>query len=337
MVRRYNSGLRPFHPIVSNPHLLTIAANFWPRASEVARFPVTDCLHQSERDVRVLIRTQYPVGDVAGEVILVHGLEGSSEAGYMRSAAQALLEAGFVTHRFNLRSCGGTEDLCPTMYHAGLTVDLLSFLSELHGQGRTPAYLVGFSLGGNIVLKLAAELCNDKRRLLAAVCAVSPPIELAECVERLSSRENRLYERRFVKLMKERLRRKHRMLPERYRLDGLDNVKTLREIDERYTAPQFEFSNAAQYYETQSAIRGLHQIGVPTLVIQAEDDTLIPFATFSCRAFRENPQLHLLSTPHGGHLGFLSRRRPRFWADGVIVDWFVRNRRNKRAVAHVHT
>ena len=81
----------------------------------------------------------------------------------------------------------------------------------------------------------------------------------------------------------------------------------------------------------------LGEIGVPTLVIQAEDDTLIPFATFSHRAFRENPQLHLLSTPHGGHLGFLSRNQPRFWADGVIVDWFVRNRRNKPSASHVHT
>jgi len=223
------------------------------------------------------------------------------------------------------------------MYHAGLTVDLLSFLSELRGQGRTPACVVGFSLGGNIVLKLAAELRDDKRGLLAAVCAVSPPINLAECVERLSSRENRLYEWRFVKLMKERLRRKNRMLPNRYPLDGLDNVKTLREIDERYTAPQFGFSSSAQYYETQSAIHGLDQIGVPTLVIQAEDDTLIPFATFSHRAFRENPQLHLISTRHGGHLGFISREQPRFWADGVIVDWFARNRRNKPAASHVHT
>ena len=287
--------------------------------------------------MRVLIRSQRPFGNVAGEVILVHGLEGSSEAGYMRSAANALLEAGFATHRFNLRSCGGTEALCPTMYHAGLTVDLLSFLSELRGQGRAPAHLVGFSLGGNVVLKLAAELRDDERGLVAAVCAVSPPIDLAKCVERLSSRENRLYEWRFVKLMKERLRRMNRMRPGQYPLDGLDGVKSLHEIDERYTAPQFGFSNAAQYYDTQSAIRGLDRIGVPALVIQAEDDTLIPFATFSCRAFRENPQLHLLSTPHGGHLGFLSRRRPRFWADGVIVDWFVRNRRNKRAVAHVHT
>ncbi len=294
-------------------------------------------IHEAERGAGVLIRTQHPEGDAIGEAILVHGLEGSSEAGYMRSAAYALLQAGFVTHRFNLRSCGTAEALCPTTYHAGQTVDLLGFLLELYRQGRTPAHLVGFSLGGNVALKLAGELAKGDEHLLASVCAVSPPIDLEACVGMLSRPENRIYDWRFVTLMKRRIRRQNLLAPEHFPLDGLADLRTLRDIDEQFTAPQFGFADASHYYSTQSASGYLESIAVPTLVIQAQDDPLIPLEVFGRRAFRSNPWLRLEITRHGGHLGYLSRERPRFWADEAIVEWFVQNQRNKTAAVGVHT
>ena len=115
-------------------------------------------LFQTEPEVRVLVHTQKPVGAPVAEVVLVHGLEGSSESPYMRGMAQTLLEADCVVHRFNIRTCGGTDFLCTTLYHGGLTSDLLAWLMELDRQRRTPVHLVGFSLGGNMALKLAGEM-----------------------------------------------------------------------------------------------------------------------------------------------------------------------------------
>src|SRR5215831_2157405 len=147
-VRLYNGDLRPFRPIVPNHHLLTIAGNFWPRRLDTKRYPVEAKLYRTEADVQVLVQSQRPRGEALGEIILTHGLEGSGESGYMRSLSQAGLEAGFAMHRFHMRTCGGTERLCQTLYHAGLTSDLLSVARQLHQQGRTPVYLAGFSLGG---------------------------------------------------------------------------------------------------------------------------------------------------------------------------------------------
>jgi uncharacterized protein len=329
--------LPPFRPLVSDPHLLTIMANFWPRRLDEVRFPVEDTLFETEPGVRVLIRTQRPDAPPRGEVIFVHGLEGSSEGGYMRSAAQAALAAGFVAHRFNIRSCGGTEHLGPTLYHAGLTSDLAVLLRHLYSEGRTPVCLAGFSLGGNTVLKLAADLGEEAPNLVAAVCALSAPIDLAACARRLEDPENRLYHWRFLRLMKERWCRKHRTRPLEFSVDGLDEVKTLREFDDRFTAPSFGFRDAAHYYGTQSANRHLDRIRIPALLIQAEDDPLVPFRVFDQPAVHRNPAIRLLATAHGGHMGFLSRHTPRFWADTIMMEWFSEQQRNKRAPVHVNS
>jgi predicted alpha/beta-fold hydrolase len=316
----YNNSLQPFSPLVRNPHVLTIAASVWPRYLDERRFPVEAKLYRTEAEVQVLVHTQRPA-EARGEVVLVHGLEGSSDAGYMRSMAQAALEARFVTHRLNLRNCGGTEFLCPTMYHAGLTSDLFAILMELDRQRRTPVFLIGYSLGGNVVLKLAGEMGISAQRVIAGICAVSAPIDLMASVRCLGKPSNRLYEWHFVRRMKRRLRLKHRLFPERFPIDGLDQVSTVFDLDDRFTAPHFSFRGAAHYYETQSSGRFLGAIRVPTLVIQAKDDPMIPFAIFDHPAFSTNPNLSLVATDHGGHLGFLSRWLPRFWLDAAIVSW----------------
>lgn len=294
-------------------------------------------LFETEPGVRVLIRTQRPDREPRGEIIFVHGLEGSSQAGYMRSAAQAALTAGFVAHRYNIRSCGGTEALCPTLYHAGLTGDLMALVRHLSSDGRAPVFLAGYSLGGNTVLKLAGELGDEGPDLLAGVCALSTPIDLSACARRLEEPENRLYHWRFLRQMKERRRRKHRAQPSEYPLDGLEEVKTLWEFDNRFTAPSFGFRDAEHYYSTQSANRYLDRIRVPVLLIQAKDDPLIPFSTYEEPAVRGNPLIRLAATAHGGHLGFLSRRRPWFWSDRMMITWFLEQQRNKRPPIHVNS
>ena len=254
--------------------------------------------------------------------MFLHGLEGCADAGYIMSFAQAALLRGFGVLRVNLRTCGGTEALCETMYHSGLTGDTRFILERMQEACERPVFLAGFSLGGNVALKLAGEL--GETDLLAGVCAISTPIDLAACVTLMDKPSNALYARRFLDRLRDRVRRKSRLALHLYDPAGLDEVKSIWEFDDRFTAPLFGFGTAANYYATQSAARYLDAIRVPTLVICAKDDPMVPFEVYDHPAFASNPALTLLATEHGGHLGFLSRGKERFWVDRVALDWIDR-------------
>jgi uncharacterized protein len=325
--------LRPFDPLFRNPHLLTIAGNFWRRELDVERFPVEARLFPTEPGVQVLLHSQRPAGEPVGELITVHGLEGSSDAGYARSLAQVALHAGWAVHRYNMRSCGGTEHLSGrTLYHSGQTGDLLEVIRRI--KGPAPLFLAGFSLGGNVVLKLAGELGESAKELLTGVAAISTPIDLAACVELLRKPSNIIYARRFLKRLKERVRVKERLSPGVFNLDSLPRVKSIYDFDDQFTAPSFGFGTAANYYATQSSNQFLEHIRVPTLLVQAKDDPLIPFEVYQNPAIAGNPNITLLAVEHGGHVGFVSRTNPRFWLDQVLVQWMCETR-NKVAAGFV--
>ncbi len=313
--------MEPFEPFFKNPHLSTLAGNFWSRPKVNERWPVEAVIYRTEPDVEVLVHSQRPEGPARGEIILVHGLEGSSAAGYARSMSYAALEAGYATHRFNMRSCGGTENLALSNYHSGQTSDLLYVLRQRRLKSGLPIYLVGFSLGGNVVLKLTGELGEDARGLIAAVCAVSTPIDLKACSLALGKPNNFLYEQRFLSRLRDRVRLRHKQAPETYSLEPLKKIRTIYDFDDLYTGPLFGFGGADNYYATQSSKEFLGKIRIPALLVQAKDDPLIPFSVYDHPAFRENPCLTLIAVEHGGHLGFISRRRPRFWLDGLVTNW----------------
>lgn len=326
--------MRPFLPFFRNPHLSTLAGNFWKRAIDEARFPTRAVLYPTEPGTQILIHENRPPGAALGEVFLHHGLEGSSASGYMVSLAQSLLEAGFAVHRINMRSCGGTEALTPTLYHSGLTQDVRTVLERFRQENRGPRFLIGFSLGGNVTLKFAGELGEAAADLVTAVCAVSTPIDLHACVRRLGAKENWVYEQRFVRGLKARYRRRHLAYPDRFPLDGIDQVRTVFEFDNRFTSKAFGFGDAPNYYATQSALRFLGGIRVPTLMIQSKDDPMIPYPLFEGPEVRGNPHIRLIPTDHGGHLGFIARERPRFWLDLILRDWLM-DVRNKRGTCSV--
>jgi predicted alpha/beta-fold hydrolase len=309
--------MRAFEPLFKNPHILTILANFWPREYEFSRFPIEDRWISTDEDTQVLVQTQRPNVAAIGHVVLLHGLEGSGEAGYIRSMAWDVLNAGFISHRFHMRTCGDTAQMCKTLYHAGLTSDLRVFLEGLASErAGLPVFMIGFSLGGNVALKLAGEL--GATELIQGVCSISTPIDLAAGVRRIGRLDNRVYERRFLKRMRKRL-----FATGRYSRDELEAARSLYEIDDMITAPSFGFEGADHYYATQSAQGYLHRIRVPTLLIQAKDDTFIPFEMFRHPAIESNPFLRLIATEYGGHLGFLARRGARFWLDEVAIEFLL--------------
>jgi len=317
--------MQDFDPLFRNPHVLTVLANFWPRRYDHARFPMESRLVHTDPDTQVLVQTQRPSCAPTGHVILLHGLEGGGDAGYVVSMAWAALNAGFAAHRFHMRTCGGTAHLCKTLYHAGLTSDVRAFIEGERFEG--PVFLIGFSLGGNVALKLAGEL--GQTELIHGVCAISTPIDLAAGVRRIGTFENRIYERRFVRRMRRRL-----LATGRYTKRELWALSTIYEIDDKITAPSFGFGGADRYYATQSARNFLERIRVPAALIQSKDDTYIPFEIFSHPAIQSNPFLRLIATEHGGHLGFLNRRGPRFWLDQAAMEFLQEVMSGKLHRAH---
>jgi len=309
----------PFRPLVRNPHLQSILAHYWPRPDLTARFPLESRLITTEPGVQVLVASQRPPGKPRGGVIMVHGLEGSGEAGYIRSLSTAALRAGFAAHRFHMRTCGGTEHLCETLYHAGLTSDLRAVLREICREDGGPVALVGFSLGGNVVLKLAGELADHAASLIRCVAAVSTPLDLAACSRRISDPDNRIYQARFVRRMRDRL-----IATGRYRAEEFAGLQTVEALDERFTAPSFGFPDAATYYRTQSALGYLPDIRVPALLVHARDDTFIPFSVYDSPEISHNSWIRLILTENGGHLGFLGRGE-RFWLDLVLIEYICEN------------
>ncbi len=285
----------------------------------MARFPAVRRDYAIDSKTTVVAFEHQPQPSARGQVVFLHGLEGSADAGYIASFAQEALVRGFGVHRLNMRTCGNTETLSETMYHSGLTGDTQEIIQRIWKRGIGPVFLVGFSLGGNVALKLAGEFCQTN--FLAGVVAVSTPLELVDCVREMDKPSNSLYARRFLDRLRGRIRRKSQLAPQFYNTKGLDEVKSIWEFDDRFTAPFFGFGTAENYYRTQSAARFLHLIRVPTLVIAAKDDPLVPFKIYDNPVFQTNFALELLTTEHGGHLGFLARSRPRFWVDGIALDW----------------
>jgi len=263
-------------------------------------------------------------------LIVLHGLEGSSDAHYMRGLADKAVRAGFNAVRLNQRNCGGTEHLSAGLYHSGLTQDPATVIRELVDvDGLRAIAVAGYSLGGNLALKLAGDYGANAPHELRVICAVSPTMELERCVAALETGENRLYEWNFVRNLKARMRRKARLFPGRYVLNGLRRIRTVREFDEAFTAPHHGFHDAYDYYYRASAMRVIDQIQVPTLIITAEDDPFVPSEPFRDPLVTGNPSITVVMPPHGGHCGFVADSRSDdddgYWAERTVVE-FVRER-----------
>lgn len=257
-------------------------------------------------------------------VLLLHGLEGSSSAHYMRGMAAKAWARGFNVVRLNQRNCGGTEHLSRGLYHSGLTADPLAVLKELIAYDRLPRVAVaGYSLGGNLALKLAGEMGATGLPELKAVCAVSPVMELDACVRSIERRQNYPYQWNFVRNLKGRMRRKARLFPNDWNLERLGEVWTIRTFDELFTAPHHGFAGATDYYFKASAMRVAEHIALPTLIVSAADDPFVPPEIFKTPAVTTNHHITTVVTSHGGHCGFVSAANgyDGYWAEQMVVNF----------------
>jgi predicted alpha/beta-fold hydrolase len=290
--------------------------------------PAEDRLVEVAPEVKVLCRCHWqPQPSQALTVIVVHGLEGSSESQYMLGVAQKGLAAGMNVVRMNQRNCGGTEALAPTLYHSGLSADIAAVAEHLRRQDRISKFaLVGFSMGGNLVLKLAGEWSGGGPATFRAVAAVCPALDLAASADALHLRSNRLYEYYFLWKLRRRLRQKARLFPGSFDAKRLRGVSSLRDFDDKITAYYCGFGTATEYYARAAAANVIDAIKVPTLILQASNDPFIRIVPETRRKIRSNPNITFVETEDGGHCSFVAQPEgyDGYWAERQVIEFLRR-------------
>ncbi len=316
------------HPLLRSGHAMTIAGALLPRSAP--RLAATERrVFRTDVDTEVVALCDWQRERTrAATLVVLHGLCGSALSSYMVGVADKAFARGLNVVRVNLRNCGDTEHLTPTLYHSGLTHDARAVMEELaRADGLQAFVLAGFSLGGNVALKLAGEFAERPPPGFAGVAAVSAPIDLAACADAIDrGRVNRFYQRRYLADLRALLVRKARLHPDRYDARDVDSVRSIREFDDRFTSGAFGFAGASDYYARASALPYLPSIRVPALVIAARDDSMIPIDAYLRDEARSNPCLTALVTEHGGHVGFVAARRApgdddRRWAECRVVQF----------------
>jgi predicted alpha/beta-fold hydrolase len=321
-----NNPFKP-HSVFRHGHAQTIGAYAWPRRFRFASERDQERLFEVAPGVKVLAHCRWQADAQARPTLVAwHGIEGSTSSNYMLAIAEKGFRAGFNVIRVNFRNCGGTEHLASTIYHGGLSADLGAVVKELIEKDQVSRMLLaGFSLGGNLVLKLAGEYGDNPPHEILGICAVSPSVDLSSSADMILKRSNWIYHQDFVRRLKKRIRTNHKLYPDQYDLSGLDEVRTLKEFDDRFTARAHNFAGADDYYYRSSSIRVIDQIRIPTLIIHAEDDPFIPFAPLRDPLVANNPYILLVGTKQGGHVAFIASDQngdyDRFWAENRVIEF----------------
>jgi predicted alpha/beta-fold hydrolase len=311
-----------------NAHLQTLAGNFLPRTA-VLPIPENDLIEvEPARDglppSRVLCQSHWQPETGRDTVLLLHGLEGSSNSQYVRGNAARFYAAGWNVVRMNMRNCGGTERESPTLYHSGLSGDVLAVLRHYQQTRDAERWsLVGYSMGGNLVLKLAGEMGESAAPLLRAVAGVSPVVDLAASADALHEPANRVYEWKFLRGLVQRYAYKCELFPQIFDPRRSRGVRSLREFDDRVMSPYCGFTGADDYYHRAASARVADRIAVPTLVLHALDDPFIRMLPETRATLLANPQVHLIETEHGGHCAFLAPATgyDGYWAEKILLDF----------------
>jgi uncharacterized protein len=316
--------------LLRNAHVMTLAPQYWPRDTSLRQIPQNERLFTTDPGTQLLgICHWQDDRNASPTIILVHGLEGCADSHYMRGIADKAYRQGFNVVRMNQRTCGGTEQLTPTLYNSGLSSDYREIVRELATVDRLRRiWLVGYSMGGNLVLKAAGEMGGTVPALAGAV-AVCPNIDPTQCVAALEQPRNWIYHQHFLSRLKARMKRKAGLFPGKWNLGALRSIKTISQFDDYYTARDGGYRDGADYYDRAGARHVLNRIVVPTLIITAQDDPFIPYALFTRPELSENQCITLLAPRHGGHCGFFNLSQngeDPYWAENRIVEFVSRAR-----------
>ena len=320
---RTNNSLGSFRPpaLLKSPHVQTIAA----AQIRLTRAPPSNTLLVPLDDgdqlaLEVSTPEKWRPGDPV--VLLIHGLCGCQESNYLVRLAKKLFRRGRRVIRMNQRGCGSGRGLARNLYHSGRSDDALAAVKAVREVSPgAPLTVVGFSLGGNMVLKLAGELASEAQELFERVVAICPPANLLACAYLISRPSSRMYDQFFVRLLKRMVAERHTLFPELGPVD-LPEQLSLYLFDDVYTAPQCGFKNALDYYEKSSSVPLVPDIEVPCHILFAEDDPFVDPAALDAVPVPSNVQV--VRTRYGGHLGFLGfpgRPGGFRWMDSQILAW----------------
>ncbi|GJL54063.1 MAG: alpha/beta hydrolase [Nitrospirales bacterium] len=313
------------HPLAAGPHRMTLIPRWIPRPYLLKGIPIMERRFQVDSNSQIAAKCHWQQHAAqCPTLLIIHGLEGCTESHYMMGIAHKAWQTGINVVRLNQRNCGGTEHLTPTLYHTGMSEDLSAVITELvrHDQ-LSDLWLAGFSMGGNLVLKLAGEI-GDACPQLHGVVGVCPNIHPAACVEALLESRNALYHHYFLLRLKARLRRKAQHFPNTWDISKLSTINTMKQFDDVFTAPNGGYRNAADYYEQCGARHVLHNIRIPTVIVTSQDDPFIPYWTFHIDSIHTNPCIQFIATETGGHCGFLQHSQPHedhFWIENRIIQF----------------
>nr|WP_252263715.1 alpha/beta fold hydrolase [Paracidobacterium acidisoli] len=318
---------------MSNAHLQTLAGNFLPRRLTLPE--PSPLLVEVEGPVagygptQVLCHCHWQPEEVRRErltLILVHGLEGSSNSQYVVGNTARALAAGLNVVRMNMRSCGGTDHLSPTIYHSGRSGDVQRILETIIREHQLQRIaLIGYSMGGNLVLRLAGQLGSSAPPQLRAVIGVSPLMDLALSSAALHEPRNRVYEWHFLRSMVARVRRRMQMYPRIYGAAEVEKIHSLRDFDEYIVAPYGGFAGADDYYYSVASSQFAASLHVPTLILHSIDDPFIRMLPSTRDALLANPRVTFLETQHGGHCAFLAAASgyDGYWAEHTLLRFLL--------------
>ncbi|HTU94059.1 MAG TPA: alpha/beta fold hydrolase [Gemmataceae bacterium] len=311
-------------PLLRNPHVQTVLAALVPGLN----CPLPDQCHivpLPDGD-RLVLHNNTPLGWKPGDplALLVHGLSGSHTSPHIRRLAALLLARQVRVVRMDQRGAGAGISLARGVYHAGRSDDVRAALAEIHRWSpSSPLLLIGLSLGGALVLRLAGEAADRPVPGLTRLAAFCPPIDLLRCSALLSLRQNRLYEDNFLRDLLFAARQRQRFFPDLPPLNFPRRRLTMQLFDDLYTAPRSGFADALDYYRTASCAPFVPGIQLPTLILTARDDPFIAVEPFEELKVPSHILVRIVN--HGGHIGFLGwdgcggfR-----WAERRIVEWML--------------
>ena len=313
---------------VSQPDAQTLLANFLPRDVQLPEPESVLVEVEASTQSHVLCHCHWQPQAVRSErltMLLLHGLEGSSQSQYMLGNADKALRAGWNVIRMNMRNCGGTEAISPTLYHSGLSGDVAAVAEHFVERERLQSVaFVGYSMGGNMVLKCAGEWGAQPPPWLRAVVGVSPLIDLSASADALHALRNRLYEWNFLLNMLRLYRKKAKLFPEHFPAESSQQVTSIRSFDEYIVSPNCGFANADDYHYRVAAARVIDRIAVPTLLLNSLDDPFIRLLPETRAKILSNPAIALVETEHGGHCAFLAQPEGEddgYWAEQTIARY----------------